>query len=286
MKTMTTIALALAGALMVPAALADNEGTPQPKSKCVPPVGEQCPQTKKAAPKQNKAKEAPVEPETSAAEPTQETSTPSTPEAEPNAPPTTPPEAVGGGPVETEPMQPMPPAPVATQPPMTSETVQTTTVVEEEHRHVRRGIGINAIGSVGFREDARWGLGGRVEYVFGFGLSLGGSYQVHWVSEGDTTAVRPLLGEIGWAFAPVRFLEVRPIIGLGRAFADAERATYTNDQGQNVTTRAAISSGFDFAPGVKLSMVAGPLEIFTLPKYHVISGNNFAAIELGAGVRL
>lgn len=285
MKSKTSIALALAGALMVPAAMADNEATAQPKSKCVPPVGEQCPQAKKAAPK---PKEAAAEPAAPASEPTATAPTTTEPMAtEPSSTePTPPPEGIGGGPMDSEPT-PVAPTPVATTPQPIPDTVETMPPPrEEKHAYVRRGLGLNAIGSVGFREDARWGVGGRVEYVFGFGLTLGGSYQVHWVSEGDTTAVRPLLGEIGWAFAPVRHLEVRPIIGLGRAFADAERATYTNEQGQNVTTRAAISSGFDFAPGAKISFIEGPLEIFTLPKYHVISGNNFAAIELGAGVRL
>ncbi|MGZ3453290.1 MAG: hypothetical protein ACXWUG_17000 [Polyangiales bacterium] len=260
--------MALATMLMVPAVMADDEATPQPKSKCVPPVGEECPQAKKKAPP--KQKEA-------AAEPTPE------PAPEPAAEPAPPAEAVGGGPVEPEPAA-APPPPM----PMTPSMPETAMVppAEEEHAHVRRGLGINAIGSVGFREDARWGLGGRVEYVFPFGLSLGGSYQVHWVSEGDTTEVRPLLGEIGWAFAPVNHLEIRPIVGLGWAFVASERSTFTNDAGQTVTGRATVGEGFDFAPGAKISFVAGMLEIFTLPKYHVITGNNFAAIEVGAGVRL
>ena len=118
-----------------------------------------------------------------------------------------------------------------------------------------------------------------------FGLAFGGSYSVHYETEGNRTLVRPLLGEIGWAFAVVKHLEIRPMVGLGWAFASGQRESFTNENGQNVTARSAVTDGFDIAPGAKVSYVARAIEIYTMPKYHFITGNNFAAIELGAGAR-
>lgn len=282
MKSKTSIALAIATALITPAAMADEAGQ-APKSKCVPPVGENCPGAatkKKAAPVKEKeaAVETPVEPV-------------APPPPEPATEPAPPPEGLGGGPVEQEPMP--PPAPTTTT--MTQTTVVTdepamAAPVEKRGPRIRRGFGINGFGSFGARDDARWGLGGRIEYVTRIGLAVGGSYVVHWESEGDRTQVRPLLGEIGWSIPIAPNLELRPMVGIGVAFLRRESATYTNDQGQTVTANVVTNNGFDVAPGAKLSYMASILEIYTMPKYHFIngsqvSGNNFFGLELGAGAR-
>jgi hypothetical protein len=128
-------------------------------------------------------------------------------------------------------------------------------------------------------------MGGRIEYVLPFGLAFGGSYAVHYETEGNRTLVRPLLGEVGWSFAVVKHLEVRPMVGLGWAFVSGRRDEFVDENGRNVTARSAVTDGFDVAPGAKVSYVDHAIEIFTAPKYHFITGNNFAAIELGAGAR-
>jgi hypothetical protein len=159
----------------------------------------------------------------------------------------------------------------------------------DDRPRVKGGIGINAFGTAGTKETARLGVGGRIEFVLPFGLALGGSYTQHFVSEGDRSAVRPLLGEIGWAIPAARRLEVRPMVGLGYAFASSSGNTNATEAGSNQaqTSSASVStSGFDVAPGAKVSYLAGNIfEIYTLPKYHFISGNNFLGVELGAGAR-
>jgi hypothetical protein len=182
--------------------------------------------------------------------------------------------------------------------PTTTTTATTTTtsndyyvhdpVKDDDHRHVRSGLGLNVMGTAGTQENARLGLGGRLEYVTKIGLTLGGSFTQHFTSEADRTAIRPLLGEVGWAIPVVDHLEVRPMVGLGYAFASATRAGDVNRPSDSQNTNASTTvnaGGVDIAPGAKVSYVARSLEIFTMPKYHFISGSNFAGIELGAGAR-
>ncbi|MBI2391634.1 MAG: hypothetical protein HYV09_18745 [Deltaproteobacteria bacterium] len=190
------------------------------------------------------------------------------------------PGAYGGGPVYTTP------------PPTTTTTTTTTDYVvsdaerERAGRRVRSGVGLNVFGAAGARDDARIGVGGRVEFVMPFGLALGGSYTLHWNSEPDRTAVRPLLGEIGWAIPVVNHLEVRPMVGLGYAFAAGNTSRRNDDpRADNSATVTAFGGGFDVAPGAKVSYVARGFEVYTLPKYHFITGNNFLGVELGAGAR-
>ncbi len=181
-------------------------------------------------------------------------------------------------------------------PATTTATTTTTTndyyvhdpVKEDDGRHVRSGLGLNVFGAAGANEDARLGVGGRLEYVTRIGLTLGGSYTQHFNNEADRTAIRPLLGEVGWSIPVVKHLEVRPMVGLGYAFASVTNAGDVNRPSNSQTTSATTTvntGGVDVAPGAKISYVARSLEIFTLPKYHFISGNNFAGIELGAGAR-
>jgi hypothetical protein len=183
-------------------------------------------------------------------------------------------------------------------PPAAATTTTTTTssdyYVREEpvaarRPHVRSGVGLNAFGQVGTKDSARLGWGGRVEFVLPFGLSLGGSYQVSYTSDFDKTGVRPLLGEAGWAIPVGYHVEVRPMVGIGYAFATVSRDT---NQSQPVTANqtiqasgTAFAGGFDVAPGAKLSYVGGGFEIYTMPKYHFITEHNFLGVEVGAGAR-
>lgn len=157
---------------------------------------------------------------------------------------------------------------------------------EPERAHVRPGLGVNVFGAAGTKDTAALGLGGRIEFVLPFGLALGGSYTQNFNS--DRTSVRPLLGEIGVAFPVVDHLEVRPMVGLGYAFTNTSSSGDSTNPGanQSATASATVStSGFDVAPGAKISYVGSGLEVFTMPKYHFISGNNFFGVELGAGAR-
>lgn len=159
---------------------------------------------------------------------------------------------------------------------------------EDDRRRVRSGVGLNVFGAAGARDEARLGVGGRIEFVMPFGLTLGGSYTQHFTSDADRTAVRPLLGEVGWAIPVVKHVEVRPMVGLGYAFAAANTGGDVNRPSNSQTTNASVSgvtSGMDVAPGAKVSWVGRGFEVFTLPKYHFISGNNFLGVEVGAGAR-
>jgi hypothetical protein len=164
--------------------------------------------------------------------------------------------------------------------------------VEREDRRprVNPGIGLNVFGAAGTKDAAAWGLGGRVEFVMPFGLTLGGSYQQSFRgTDGQKTSVRPLLGEIGIAIPVARFVEVRPMVGLGYAFVSTSSdSNNTGDNNQNASA-AVATAGFDVAPGAKISFLPGTrgaaFEIYTLPKYHFISGTNFLGVELGAGAR-
>jgi hypothetical protein len=159
---------------------------------------------------------------------------------------------------------------------------------DRDERKVRRGLGLNAFGQLGTRGAAMYGAGARIEYVLPMGLSLGGSYQVSWAGD-DRTTVRPLLGEVGWTFPIVRNFEVRPMVGIGYAFASANADTAGDGFGNDADASAAASvttSGLDVAPGAKISFLPGGVfEVYTLPKYHFITGRNFVGVELGAGAR-
>jgi hypothetical protein len=179
--------------------------------------------------------------------------------------------------------------------PAATTTTTTTTATDDFYVHdgeradkrarVRSGVGLNVFGAAGSKDTARLGVGGRIEFVMPFGLALGGSYTQHFTSEADRTAVRPLLGEIGWSFAVVRHVEVRPMVGLGYAFASASSDTNNTGTSNQTAVANATVGGFDVAPGAKVSYVARSFEVFTLPKYHFISGNNFLGVEVGAGAR-
>ena len=83
-------------------------------------------------------------------------------------------------------------------------------------------------------------------------------------------------------------LELRPMVGIGYAFISADTAGDINRPSNTQVTTAtgtAAASGIDIAPGAKFSYVARALEVYTLPKYHFISGNNFFGVEVGAGAR-
>lgn len=181
--------------------------------------------------------------------------------------------------------------------PTTAATTTTTTTTNdyyvhekenEEHRHVRSGLGLNVFGTAGDQENARFGLGGRLEYVTKIGLAFGGSYTQHFTSSADRTAVRPLLAEVGWAIPVINHIEVRPMVGLGYAFVSTNSTGDVNrpSNSQTTATNTSVSAGgLDVAPGAKVSYVARGFEVFTMPKYHIISGNNFMGLELGAGAR-
>ncbi|MGZ3418140.1 MAG: hypothetical protein ACXWUG_00785 [Polyangiales bacterium] len=150
--------------------------------------------------------------------------------------------------------------------------------------NLRPGVAVNLFGAGGSKDEAAWGLGGRLEYVTPFGMSVGASYQHSFNRTTDKRSVRPLLGEIGMAIAVARVVELRPLVGLGYAFV-------TNDTGPVSTTtgQRAVSAGLDIAPGAKISFLPGneaaAFELYTLPKLHFIDGSNFYGMELGAGAR-
>jgi hypothetical protein len=201
------------------------------------------------------------------------------------------------------------PAPAPTDPPMTTSnapametTTMTTTTTErdevvfddhdrkERRPHVKHGIGLNVFGAAGSKDAAAWGLGGRVEFVLPLGITLGASYQQSFRgTDGNKTSVRPLLGEIGWSLPVGRMVEVRPMVGLGYAFVSTNADTNDTANGNQSANASVATAGFDVAPGAKISFLPGvdgaAFELYTLPKYHFISGTNFAGIELGAGAR-
>lgn len=195
-----------------------------------------------------------------------------------------------------------PPVVTSNAPAVTTTTSTTTAHDEVERRdiedrdrrpRVRPGFGLNVFGTLGSTNDANYGLGGRVEFVMPFGLTLGGSYTQHWTNDSNRSALRPLLGEIGVAIPVVKGFEIRPMVGLGYAFVSSSGTTNTNNTGTaNQTQTSSVSvatAGFDVAPGAKISWLPGTdgaaFEVYTLPKYHFISGENFFGIELGAGAR-
>ena len=141
---------------------------------------------------------------------------------------------------------------------------------DDKRARVRSGVGLNAFGAAGSKDTARLGVGGRLEFVMPFGLTFGASYTQHFTSEADRTAVRPLLGEIGWTFAVVRHVEVRPMVGLGYAFATGRNTSDTDNTGSSnqvaSATGSTAASGFDVAPGAKVSFVDRSYEVFTQPK--------------------
>lgn len=261
MKSITGFALGLAALVAVPMAMADDDTTMSKSTTTTTSSGDSTMTGTK------------TETETSTET---EGSTTKTKESTITTAPATP-YAYGGGPVTT------------TTSTTTSDYYVHDPKKDDEGRHVRSGLGLNVFGTAGAADQARWGVGGRIEYVTRIGLTLGGSYTQHFTSERDRTAVRPLLGEIGWAIPVVNHLEIRPMVGLGYAFASATTDTDTNNTGTSnqvaTTSGTASAAGFDVAPGAKVSYVARMFELYTMPKYHFISGNNFAGIELGAGAR-
>jgi hypothetical protein len=179
--------------------------------------------------------------------------------------------------------------PVATSSSTTTDLRDTD--VRDERPKVKPGVGLNIIGVAGAREEAQLGFGGRLEFITPIGLTLGGSYTQHYSNEtpsGDVerTKVRPLLGEVGVALPAARDIELRPIIGVGYAFVSGS-SSGTGDPGdKNASASATVAtSGFDVAPGAKLSYLNSGFEVFTLPKYHINKDLNFFALELGAGAR-
>lgn len=264
MKSITGIALGLAAVLAVPSVFAESDST---KTKSTTTTSES-----------ESATSTEVETDSSmSAVPTTTESTTTTTTLPADESVNTGTYGYGGGPTAT-----------TTTTTTTNDYYVHDPVKEDDGRHVRSGLGLNVFGSAGANDDARLGIGGRLEYVTKIGLTLGGSYTQHFTSEADRTAIRPLLGEVGWAIPVVKHLEVRPMVGLGYAFASVTNSGDVNRPSNSQTTAATTTvnaGGVDVAPGAKISYVARSLEIFTMPKYHFISGNNFAGIELGAGAR-
>jgi hypothetical protein len=153
----------------------------------------------------------------------------------------------------------------------------------DKRPRLQPGFGLNVFGAAGSKDAAAWGLGARLELVMPFGLVVGGSYQQSFNRTADEATVRPLLGEVGVAIPVARHVEVRPMVGLGYAFVTSSG---TNTNTSSVPVAAA---GLDVAPGAKLSFLLGEdaaaFEVYTLPKYHFITGSNFFGMELGAGAR-
>jgi hypothetical protein len=168
----------------------------------------------------------------------------------------------------------------------THQDYEATTTAPDRTPRVRSGVGIDVIGAVGGTDESRLGIGGRLTFVTPFGLTLGGSLTQHFnTNSGDVTKtrVRPLLGEIGFAIPVTYNFEINPMVGIGYAWVNADTSSTNNGSGQATANVAA--SNFDIAPGVKLSYVGEGLEIFTMPKYHVIKDLNFFALEAGVGAR-
>lgn len=191
------------------------------------------------------------------------------------------------------------PVAMSNAPAMTATSTTTTTerdeIKWEEGRrdrrpHVKHGIGLNVFGAAGSKDAAAWGLGGRVEFVLPLGLTLGASYQQSFRgTDGNKTSVRPLLGEIGLALPVGTMVEVRPMVGLGYAFVSTNADTNDTANGNQAANASVATAGFDVAPGAKISFLPGvdgaAFELYTLPKYHFISGTNFFGVEVGAGAR-
>jgi hypothetical protein len=100
--------------------------------------------------------------------------------------------------------------------------------------------------------------------------------------------VRPLLGEIGISLPAAEDIEIRPMIGIGYALVNTSSSGSGNPAASDDHMSATVSvdaSAFDVVPGIKISAVADGVEIFTLPKYHIIKDRSFFALEAGAGLR-
>jgi hypothetical protein len=182
--------------------------------------------------------------------------------------------------------------------PITESTeTRTDTVVVKEDRDdrvkVHSGIGLNVMGAAGSSDATKLGVGGRLEVVLPFALTLGASYTQYFANNPGSpvdhqSAFRPLLGEVGVALPVARVIEVRPMLGIGYAFVTTSGDTANTGTGQNSTASGGGSihtAGFDVAPGAKVSYVNHGLELFTLPKYHIIKDENFFGLEVGAGAR-
>lgn len=265
MKSIHAISLGLAAALVVPSALAQqSEQAQKAQDEETAPASTEQTTTEKTT------TETEVETET------ESTTSPMTTETQP-----------GYGTPSAQPGYTTAPA-VTTTTTTTDDVMLREVEPTEPGLKVKRGLGINAFGAFGTRDSADKGFGGRVEYIFPLGLSLGASYTVH-IEDGSRTAVRPLLGEIGWAFpVGVKGLELRPIFAIGYGFANTNRNPDTDvlpGANSNVNVNANLQ-GLDIAPSAKISYLAGPLEVFTMPRYHIFrNGNNWFGVEVGAGAR-
>jgi hypothetical protein len=174
-------------------------------------------------------------------------------------------------------------------------TSTTTTVVNdetsvearEERSRLESGVGLEIIGVAGTTNESRLGVGGRLEYVTPFGLTLGGSFTQHFNTAGgdaEKSAVRPLLAEVGLALPIAPRVELRPMVGVGYAFVNTQSSGTDTASGRAASASIA-ASGFDVAPGAKLSFGGRGLQVYTMPKYHFINDMSFAAFEVGAGLR-
>jgi len=165
---------------------------------------------------------------------------------------------------------------------------EATTTNEDHTPRVHSGVGLDVLGVVGGTDESRLGVGGRLEFVFPFGLTLGGSFTQHFNTNGNNditrTQVRPLLGEIGFAVPVAYNVEINPMVGIGYAWVDVSTNGTSNSQQTNSNANVATSN-FDVAPGVKISYIANGFEVFAQPKYHVIKDLNFFAMEAGVGAR-
>jgi hypothetical protein len=174
-------------------------------------------------------------------------------------------------------------------------TTSSTTIVSDEDAYEDRddrprvspGIGLEVIGVAGTTEESRLGVGGRLEFVTRLGLTLGGSFTQHFnTTSGDAekTAVRPLLGEVGWAIPIASRVEIRPMVGIGYAFVNTQSSGSSNTNA-SAASGSIATSGFDVAPGAKVSFGGNGLQVYTMPKYHIIKDTSFGALEVGAGLR-
>jgi hypothetical protein len=149
---------------------------------------------------------------------------------------------------------------------------------------VMAGPGLNLFGAMGTTDAGKLGFGGRIEYVQpvakAAGIAIGGSFTQYYGGPGSNYSqanIRPLLGEIGIALSPVRGFEFRPMAGVGYTWIDVSTSNQVFSFG---------TSGFDFAPGAKISYIANKVEVYTLPKWHILeNGNDFFGLEVGAGAR-
>jgi hypothetical protein len=187
--------------------------------------------------------------------------------------------------------------------PYTADAPSTTTSADLGRRRPTHepGLGFDVFGAAGTNDAATWGLGGRLELVLPAGWTLGGSYQESFATNGARGSLRLLLGEIGMTLAVARMVEVRPMLGLGYAFVSVPGETVSSSTpGTSQSKTATVATaGFDVVPGAKISFLpalfsrasrgggvtGAAFEVYTLPKYHFISGTRFLGVEVGAGAR-